>query len=380
MKRIYSHDFLKHMPNRWNTYHLVRGDEVSRFWVEHLAGSQRNILMILSRGFDPRISIGPKTILTAGGHGKRDARILTFNDNDSLITDHIPIDDTNQQFQEIERLFEDVGEISSIEINMYAPDRRRVGSQQASDIFTDISQLDSYTDIVVDVSGMPRSIFFPLIGKILYVLESEHKSSRNLFVLVAEDPKLDAAINPNGLEELADFMAMFRGNFARELQATLPTVWFPVLGEGRLKHLTRIKELLSPDEVCPLIPSPARDPRRADNLVREYRNFFFDELELDPRDFIYASESNPFDVYRRLRSAVEHYSDTLKTIGGCRIAFSALSSKLMSLGVLLAAYETKIENLCPVGVAHVDSHGYRMSEAIPESELFGLWIAGECYE
>jgi hypothetical protein len=370
---------LNHMTNRWSTYHLVRGEEVSHFWREHLAETQRNILMILSRSFDPRISIGPQTILEAGGQGKRDAKILTFDSDNPLGSDSTLVDRANNQLQEIERLFGTVGDISLIEVSMYAPDGRRKRFQQAGDVISKL-ELVPYTDVVVDVSGMPRSVFFPLIGKILYLFDSEQGTSRNLFVLVAEDPKLDAAISPNGIEELADFMTTFRGGFALELQATRPTVWFPVLGEGRLEHLKRIKERLSPDEVCPVLPSPARDPRRADNLVREYRKFFFDELELDPRDFIYASESNPFDVYRRLRSAVEHYKNTLETIDGCRIAFSALSSKLMSLGVLLAAYETKIMDPHLVGVAHVDSHGYRMSEVIPESELFGLWIAGECYD
>lgn len=83
--------------------------------------------------------------------------------------------------------------------------------------------------------------------------------------------------------------------------------------------------------------------------------------------------------HRLLRSAVLRYQDALDSIGGCRIAFSALSSKLMSLGALLAAYELKQDG-AKIGVAHVDSHGYEMNDVGSESELFGLWIAGESYE
>ncbi len=375
---------LTDISSRWSNYHLVRGDEVRTFWSRHLSNIHRKILMILARSFDPRTLLGPKTILQAGGRGNRDAMILTFNDGNNPTNDQILSAKAGENFNELKRLFVDVGDLFLHEINMRAADGRRIASQQAGDVITNMSQLSPYTDIIVDVSGMPRSVFFPLIARILYLLDQDQKSdkgrtSRNLFVLVAEDPDLDAAISPNGIEELADFMAMFRGSFDREIHATLPTVWFPVLGEGRLEHLKRIKELVRPDEICPLLPSPAKDPRRADNLVRDYRKFFFDELELDPRDFIHASESNPFDVYRRLRSAVEHYQNTLNTIGGCRIAFSALSSKLMSLGVLLAAYETKTKNK-HLGIAHVDSHGYNMHEVTTNSELFGLWISGECYD
>ena len=63
---------------------------------------------------------------------------------------------------------------------------------------------------------------------------------------------------------------------------------------------------------------------------------------------------------------------------------TALSSKLMSLGPLLVAYELKPDNL--VGLAHVASHGYQFEPPQvnePDrrtSEMFGLWLAGEYYE
>ena len=134
---------------------------------------------------------------------------------------------------------------------------------------------------------------------------------------------------------------------------------------------------MKPDEICPVLPSPSRNPRRADDIVIEYQTPLFDELHLDGRNFLYASERNPFEVYMRLRGAVLRYGDVFRILGGCRVAISPLSSKLMSLGALLTAYELKQLDY-RVGIAHVDSQGYRIESTVPRAELFGLWLTGEC--
>src|SRR2546423_886322 len=66
----------------------------------------------------------------------------------------------------------------------------------------------------------------------------------------------------------------------------------------------------------------------------------------------------------------------------------ARSAKLLSVGALLVAYEFKFgqAKVDDVGIAHVGSQGYIMDddpgdeEPQMQSELFGLWLAGECYE
>jgi hypothetical protein len=55
----------------------------------------------------------------------------------------------------------------------------------------------------------------------------------------------------------------------------------------------------------------------------------------------------------------------------------------MSVGALLVAYELKQRDV-EIGIAHVESRGYKI-ESDPtnednQTELFGLWLAGECYE
>ncbi len=205
--------------------------------------------------------------------------------------------------EEIVSLIGTRGEVRRHTIEFYA-EGRRVASQRAADVFSSAAELISYTDIVVDVSGMPRGVFFPLIARMLYFIDrgrmATGKDVPNMFVLVAEDPGLDTAISQEGVEELADFIATFRGAFDQESRADLPTVWIPLLGEGRSVQIPRIYDLVKPDEICPVLPSPARNPRRADNIVREYHDLLFSQLIVDPENLIFAAEQNPFEVYRTL--------------------------------------------------------------------------------
>jgi hypothetical protein len=215
-----------------------------------------------------------------------------------------------------------------------------------------------------------------------YLLDNwsgDTKQKPNLHVIVAEDPGLDARIIEEGVDESADFLYSFGGRLSQEATAEYPKVWIPLLGESRTTQFDRIYDLVKPDEVCPVLPSPSRDPRRGDNILLQYRALLFDQLTLDHRNFLYAAEHNPFEVYRQIRKAALHYYRVLHLLGGCKVALSALSSKLMSLGALLVAYELKQANF-DIGVAHIECQGYTIDSSDANPELVGLWLSGECYD
>jgi hypothetical protein len=142
---------------------------------------------------------------------------------------------------------------------------------------------------------------------------------------------------------------------------------------------------VTPDETCPVLPSPATNPRRGDNLILEYREFLFDQIRVEPQNFIYASEENPFEVYRQLVRAIRRYDQSFGPLGGARFALSALSSKLMSVGALLAAYDLKGAGI-DVAIAHIECEGY-VVDGDPKNGVdkskgtpYSLWLTGECYE
>ena len=366
---------------RWFDYFMESGTRLGDFFLEHFAGGPRSVLVVMARSFDPRSTLGLELLVSAGGEGARDVRLITYAEEGMTGSPELAARVESNEAR-VRELVEGKGEVTEHMLEFYSGGRR-VASQRASEIMTRFDQIEPYTDVVVDVSGMPRGVFFPMIARLLHLIdESRRKSGRdrpNLFILVAEDPGLDAAITQEGIEEFADYVATFRGAFDQEARSNVPKVWIPILGENRQIQLERIYDLVKPDEICPVLPSPAKDPRRADNIMRDYHDLLFNQLVVDPRNIVFAAERNPFEVYRTLREVVLHYDDALAPLGGSRMALSSLSSKLMSLGTLLAAYELKRSGL-KVAVAHVDSQQYSLQRPILDSEVFGLWLAGECYE
>ena len=363
---------------RWEYYVLLKDDTLRAFWSEHLTTYRRSLLYIVGLGFDPRMLMGLRLVLDAGAAAAPDVLGLRFNEGPvSPSLNHQ--DRVAKNWSTLESLVGSRGSIVVRTLEFWSPEGRRTSSQSARDTFTSIDVFATYTDVIVDISSMPRSVYFPLIARILYLFDrhaAEGAKRINLHVMVAEDPRLDTEIREEGIDEKAEFMASFVGGFDEEGIST-PKVWIPILGEQRTTQFDRILDRVKPDEICPVLPSPARNPRRADDIMIEYQQILFDEQRLDPRNFLYASEQNPFEVYRQLRAAVQHYENVFQLLGGCRVAISPLSSKLMSLGALLVAYELK-ERSPGVGIAHIESQGYAIEGEHPDAELFGLWLAGDC--
>lgn len=366
---------------RWHDYVLECGDSLARFWSEHFSGSGHQPLFVLAKSFDPRTCVALEQLLQSAALERCDACVLVLDSDDEGSANDLSQRAADNLCRILE-LVNPIGKIETIDLKTEVKVGHQSTAQSATTVFHALSQLEAHSDIIVDVSGMPRSVFFPIVSQLLFLLDegvSRGSTVPNLFVVVSESPELDAAIDHEGIDEFADYLPRFRGGFDREAAADLPKIWIPILGEHRQTQLERIEDLIKPTEIWPVLPSPARNPRRGDNLVIEYQDYLFGKHRIHPRDFIYASEDNPFDVYRQLCRAVRDCRKTLVPLGGCNIALSALSSKLMSLGVLLSAYDLKTTGT-GIGVAHVGCNSYCMRECRPDSKVFGLWLTGRCYE
>jgi hypothetical protein len=145
--------------------------------------------------------------------------------------------------------------------------------------------------------------------------------------------------------------------------------------------------LVGPDAISPVIPLSSSNPRRGDNLVLEYGDLLFDRLRIDSLDFMYVPEDNPFEVYSSLFRTISRYGEAFKPLGGCKVTLSALSSKLVSMGALLASYVLKYEG-GGVGIAQVETRGYKIERNWDEellgklrekSEMSTMWLAGVPY-
>ncbi|MFB2891714.1 hypothetical protein ACE1CI_02100 [Aerosakkonemataceae cyanobacterium BLCC-F50] len=374
---------------RWENYLMKHGKEFITFWEELLSERERNLLFVLGLGFDPRMCQGLETILKVGGRGKRTCLLIEFDEGaNSPSKDYADLVQVN--FQTLNKLLDGRGSIKRHPLQMWSNNGQLGLGSQAYKVFKNLEDLAEFTDVIVDISAIPKGIYLSIIAKLLALIDFSLKDNYphyvkipNLHVLVSENISLDRRIQQQGLDEKATYLHGFSGDIGREGTPNVTKIWFPVLGEGKITQLRRIHDYLDrPSEICPVIPSPSINPRRGDTLLlQEYRSLLFDELKVEPRNIIYASEQNPFEAYRQLYRTIFQYSTALEVLGGCNAFISPLSSKLLSIGSLLAAYEIKQD--FPVGIIHVESRGYQMlspEEKDNESELFTLWLAGECYE
>jgi len=278
-----------------------------------------------------------------------------------------------------ERLEELFGESLHVIPPVQVEDRSAAGVVLTRQLVRDHNLLAA-GHVLIDLSALPSALSFPLVHMLLAQAREGVTPSfeGQLQVVVSENPRTDARIVPTGLDE-PDTLA----GFSRLPDDNQTRIWVPVLGEGRSEPLRAIREFLQPNEVCPVLPFPAQDPRRADNLLLEHRALLFDEVSFEPGNVLHAAESNPFDLYRQLGQLAHRYRRALEPLGGAAIVVSQHASKLLSLGVLLAAHEFEL------AVAHVRPTGYELVEG-PASEpdgdakgdpqLFTTWLTGLPYE
>ncbi len=375
---------------RWDPYFRCHGEDFYRFWKSYLGTGEKNILYVLGCGFDPRMCSGYEAITQAGGKGKRDCLLIKFNEGpESPSEQQRPL--IEQNMGKLEKLCEGKGNLITGTMEMWSSDeinKHRIGSRTATEVFNDVALFNNYTDVIIDISSLPKSIYLSLIGKALYLLDNSNKGNGddkiiNLHVIVHEDAKLDKNIKEVGIDDTITFIHGFgAASLTAERSSSIPMIWIPVFGEDQKQQLELLHGSINPEEICPVIPSPSRDPRRGDALLIEYHDILFDAWFVEPRNIIYASEHNPFDAYRQIYRTIMHYNQALNPLGGCKAIITVVSSKLMSIGGLLAAYELIQRSGIEVGLALAEAQGYQFAnkDSILEGELCSLWLIGEPYE
>lgn len=366
---------------RWNPYVLRDDGNFDAFWREHLKAGTRKLLFVVGRGFDLRADAAPTRIAALGG-ATRHAWVLNYQNGQP---------DSELRLQRIAanvRHFEEIfgTNLAPIDIRMGSGGNSNTTSRNTKTAVSRSDELATYTDVIVDISAMPRTVALTAIAQLIALLDELAKAgtaSVNLHVVVAESVDVDRRHTGGSLSDVVTSLVGFSGQLTAESSANLPRVWFPVLGEGQLPRLERIRTEVDPDEICPVLPFPSRDPRRGDSLIEEYRAFLFDDFRVEPSNIIYASEYNPFEAYRQLYGAIDRYRDALRELGGCKVFVSPLSSKLLSVGALLACYDHKSQSggtdPVNVGIPYLESvtYGDPKDTAGTPAALYSLWLRGE---
>ena len=308
----------------------------------------KKTLIILGQGFDPRMCEGLSAI---DGHLENlDIQLLIYGDGN-----YSPSEKYQAMVTEnINRLNLFNRKITEIAIDM--ANNANLSLVVKGCFNVDILK-NQYERIVIDISAMPQSIFFNLI-KHLYMEITRKNLDIKLDILVCENSELDDAIIPMELSETATSLSGF-DMFLSDLDSDENpiNIWIPLLGKGCLDELEKLFTYISPDEICPVLPFPSKNPRRSDEILSDLGEQLFGAFLVESKNIIYAAEHNVLDVFLKLQKSIVHYNQVLKTIGSPKFYISLGSSKLIGLGALIANFDLREQGVTTT-FAVVENRGY----------------------
>ena len=387
----------------WNHYVFRRGKGVHELWDRMHHKRKLRLLYIAGRGFDVRAQAVMKQYvanLQAAGCEVVSAKLVLLAFTGYALEQDVQ-DLTEENARALEEIFSPLGPVQVVTMAASSDGEEDIGASNALRLATHevLSHIAEQTDVVLDVSSLPRMTYLALLTGILTKLIPDrsvvagrpHPLAANgvsFQVLAAADARLDGLIRAEDPSNELVQIPGFSGAFHAETVKDWPRVWFPILGENRVNQLTKVltsSDVAASAEICPVVPHPSTNPRRADDLLVEYMDPLFRSRQTPTSNIVYVHESNPFEAYRQLLSAMLRYKQSLNVLGNCRLLVTPLGSKLITVGAGLACFEMK-----PTGIG--DSHRIALPLAEPRRyiasvgslrasapELSALLLTGDAY-
>ena len=303
-----------------------RKKETGEFIQGYFSGKDRKILLVAAAGFDPRSALVPHAIAETNVFR---AAVFIREDRPKPESDLLGEAEAN-----VEKLKKDYPNCQIEFVPILESDNAVVGGRRVTEILSKIDLAD-FTDIVVDISALSIGISYPVVK---YFYRAATQRQRNLHLFVVPDAQFDSTVEPSYASS-PSFVHGFKGTIGTTQSDAASRLWIPQLAPGKKGAFQRIHDYVKPHETCPILPFPSRDPRTGDRLIVEY----IEELEsgwtVDPRNFMYAAEEEPLDIYRTLLRVDDFRTRVFRDHGGSLIVLSPIGSKVLALGSLLAALE-----------------------------------------
>lgn len=353
---------------RWDRciYHL--GEHTEEFFKNYLSEPHRQMLLLAGAGFDPRSTMVAERLVSYSsertrGYFLREERprpnpalVARAKKNEQALLDLLPK-------SEVQRL------------DVFAADNAVVGGRTAVRLVNSIS-LDGLTDIFVDFSALSIGVAFPIVRHLLGRVE---RTGQNLHLVIADEPRTDAAICATGAD-LADAVHGFKGGWGLDDNSRAAVLWMPQLAADKKTTLERIRQRVQPHAFCPILPFPAANPRLPDELIEYYGEEFENTWGVDARDVVYASERGPLDLYRTILRLDDSRKRVFAEVGGSQIVLSPVGSKALAVGALMAALERDFTVMYIEALGYsVDFDGLEAARAAHPAELVHIWLHGEAY-
>lgn len=355
---------------RWADH--VLDDRFVRFWENRAKLASVRLLVIAGIGFDPRCLSTLQALSQAGWRDRAGYLALHLDGGASGAGPESPAQQAARRNSEKLATL-GFAEEAVLDVALHDDEGYNVaGRRTLSAIAGVVDAFTKYTDVLLDISGMPRSVFFPLTAYLLKL--SDAGTIANLHVSVLEDPDLEAKIVGKEYGQ-ADFLHTFGPKDDNSL------IWVPIVGGDERIRLEKVHAKLQARciEICPVLPFPARSLRRVDDILVRHAELLFESFLVSKENLLLCDERTPFDVYRKALELEEYYKRHLATIGGVgavTTVVSPLASKTLSLGLCLAAIERGLP------VCHVDPGSYDLRTEDPlvlKGEPVEVWLAGEPY-
>ena len=357
----------------WDSYVMVEGDEqVVAFWNDPDRPAGKTLL-IMGEGFDPRMN----NVLRTFAEARLEFDCLSIvhgNRRNSPNTDMVA-----KNIEVRTQLIADYAiPFKEYQLNVGAGKDLNRGVKFMNKGIAGL--IAGYDNILVDISAMPRVLYFNLVKNI-----SKCPGKRNLFIVVSENAEIDKSITYRNFIEDLEPMIGFNPGIGLEAEPDRLRLLISLLGENGTAKWKIISDHFSPDEDFPVVPYPSIDPFRTDTIIKEYKELF--QREDAKENIIYAHERNPFELYKMLSRFIKSEDDILNKVNrkAC-YGIALLSSKLLSVGALLTAMEDDMVNKddAEVAIYNVISREYgiddlNFEEINKKSTTFLLWITGEAY-
>ena len=318
------------MREHWQNCITHFDNEVDQFISDYFGEIDRRCFLVAAAGFDPRsrrIAEKLSDVLKNRVEAlfireeRQDAEIALIkagNDNEQVLRAMVPNCDVEH-------------------LNVFADDEAAVGGLRIAQILDNHPMPEHITDVVLDLSALSIGVGFPAAKFLLE--QSESIQDRSFHLMIVSSPELDDVISTEPAERPMAVKG-FSGTGHLSHLDDVARIWIPQLSRGKGSALSTIGSAIGDCyKICPMLPFPARDPRRADRLIEEYQPQLVDEWEVDPRDFVYASEHNPLDCFRTLSALKTKYDRTVEGIFEPHMILSPIGSKITAAGALMAAIE-----------------------------------------
>jgi hypothetical protein len=354
------------MTLRWGRCPLQRGASAEQFIEQFFSQKERKALLLAGAGFDPRATRVAELL----------APQLLDRLHAVLIREERPNPDPlliERAEENIRILRETIPQAVPVRVEIFANDGAVIGGREAVRIVAE-SQPKQFTDVVVDASALSRGIVFPVVRYILSTVTSDI----NVHLFVTDDPATDLDISTSTWDQ-PGYIHGFKGDPESANNPDAAKLWLPQLVAGERTALDRIFRFVAPHDVCPILPFPSIDPRASDALIEHFGTELQEVWNVDPRNLVYAHESNPLDLYRAIVRIGDARREIFANTIGSRIVLSPIGSKVLSLGAMMAAIDRDFP------VVYVEAVSYRLSVrpssiARCESPVLHLWLNGEAYE